>query len=200
MLIVKLFLVSCILIQKKTKQNKNDRYFGMGKNTKVMPQNAPLSIFFLGKGRESLCLKPYEKLSLQVHFLTCSPACTKLDKRQQCTSKLSKMYIFSCKFCNFPVTEGNEIRHLYSSYDPNKKAHPQHEFWEQQNYSSLWTKKSSKLDPERHKFWEHQNYSSLQTRKSSKSDPERHKFWEHQNYSSLWTRESSKSNPERHEF
>ena len=43
----------------------------MGKNTKVMPQNAPLSIFSLGKGREYLHLKPYEKLSVQVHFLTC---------------------------------------------------------------------------------------------------------------------------------
>ena len=43
----------------------------MGKNTKVMPQNAPLSIFSLGKGREYLRLKPYEKLSVQVCFLTC---------------------------------------------------------------------------------------------------------------------------------
>ena len=65
-LIVKVILV--ILIQKKKKQ---DLYFGMGKNTKVMPQNAPLSIFSLGKGREYLCLKPYEKLSAQVRFVTC---------------------------------------------------------------------------------------------------------------------------------
>ena len=32
--------------KKKKKKQKNDSYFGMGKNTKVMPQNAPLSIFF----------------------------------------------------------------------------------------------------------------------------------------------------------
>ena len=76
-LIVKVILV--ILIQKKTKKNKkikrkkkkNDPYFGMGKNINVMPQNAPLSIFSLQKGREYLHLKPYEKLSAQVHFLTC---------------------------------------------------------------------------------------------------------------------------------
>ena len=72
-LIVKVILV--ILIQKKKKKKKknqkNDPYFGMGKNTKVMPQNAPLSIFSLVKGREYLRLKPYEKLSVQVHFLTC---------------------------------------------------------------------------------------------------------------------------------
>ena len=91
-LIVKIFRVTCILIQKK----KNDPYFGMGKNTKVMPQNALLSIFFLGKGRESLCLKPYEKLSLQVHFLTFSPAHTKLDKVSMMHLKIAQnVYFFT---------------------------------------------------------------------------------------------------------
>ena len=164
-----------------------------------MPQNTPLSIFFLGKGRKSLCLKSYEAI-MQVHFLTCSPACTRLDKASTTHLKIAQNVYFSRKFCTFPVTEGNKIWHLYSSYNPNKKAHPQHEFQEQQNYSSLRTRESSKSDPERHEFWEQQNYSSLQTREPSKSDPERHEFWESQNYSSLWTRESSKPNPERHEF
>ena len=148
----------------------------MGKNTKVMPQNAPLSIFFLGKGRESLRLKPYEKLSLQVHFLTCPPTCTKLDKASMMHPKIAQNVYFSHEFHIFPVTKGNEIQHLYSSYDPNKKAHPQHEFRAQQNYSSLWTRESSKSDRERHKFWEPQNYSSLWTRESSKPNPERHEF------------------------
>ena len=148
----------------------------MGKNTKVMPQNAPLSIFFLGKGRESLRLKPYEKLSLQVRFLTCSPACTKLDKASTMHLKIAQNVYFSREFHTFAVTEGNEIRHIYSSYDPNKKAHPQHKFQAQQNYSSLRTRESSKLDPEQHKFWEPQNYSSLWTRESSKPNPERHEF------------------------
>ena len=68
----------------------------MGKNTKVMPQNAPLSIFFLGKGREPLHLKPYEKLSLQVHFLTCSPARTKLDKASMTHLKIAQnVYFFT---------------------------------------------------------------------------------------------------------
>ena len=148
----------------------------MGKNTKVVPQNAPLSIFFLGKGRESLCLKPYEKLSFQVRFLTCSPARIKLDKACTMHLKIAQDVYFSCEFHTFPVIEGNEIQHLYSSCNPNKKAHPQHEFQEQQNYSSIWTRKSSKLDPERHKFWEPQNYSSLWTRESSKPNLERHEF------------------------
>ena len=70
-LIVKVILV--ILIQKKTKKKnkknkKNDPYFGMGKNIKVIPQYALLSIFSLGKGREYLHLKPYEKLSAKCAF------------------------------------------------------------------------------------------------------------------------------------
>ena len=90
----KLYTYSKKKKQKKTK--KNDPYFGMGKNTKVMPQNAPLSIFFLGKGRESLRLKPYEKLSLQVHFLTCSPARTTLDKVPTTHLKIAQnVYFFT---------------------------------------------------------------------------------------------------------
>ena len=55
---------SCKLLyskKKKKKKKKNkDPYFGMGKNTKVMPQYL-LSIFSLGKGRESLRLKTLHK-------------------------------------------------------------------------------------------------------------------------------------------
>ena len=83
----------------------------MGKNTKVMPQNAPLSIFLLGKGRESLRLKPYEKLSIQVHFLTCIN-----DAPQNCPK-----CIFLHEFCTFPVTEGNEIWHLFQIMTPTRK-------------------------------------------------------------------------------
>ena len=50
---------SCKLLysKKKKKKKEKDPYFGMGKNTKVMPQKTPLSIFSLGKGRESLRLQ-----------------------------------------------------------------------------------------------------------------------------------------------
>ena len=92
----KLYTYSKKTKTKKKKTKKNDPYFGMGKNTKVMPQNAPLSIFFLGKGRESLRLKPYEKLSLQVRFLTCSPAHTKLDKASRTHLKIAQnVYFFT---------------------------------------------------------------------------------------------------------
>ena len=85
----------------KKKKKKNDPYFGMGKNTKIMPQNAPLFIFFLGKGRESLRLKPYEKLSVQVHFLTCSPACTKLEKASLTHLKIVQNVYFYVNFAPF---------------------------------------------------------------------------------------------------
>ena len=50
---------SCKLLysKKKKKKKEKDPYFGMGKNTKVMPQKTLLSIFSLGKGRESLRLQ-----------------------------------------------------------------------------------------------------------------------------------------------
>ena len=92
----------------------------MGKNIKILPQNALLSIFSLGKGREYLRLKPYEKLSVQVRFLTCSPACTKLEKVSTTHLKLPKMNIL-CKFCTFPVTEGNEIWHSFQIMTPTRK-------------------------------------------------------------------------------
>ena len=44
-----------------SKKKKKDPYFGMGKNTKVMPQMPRYLSFLLERG-ESLCLKPYEKL------------------------------------------------------------------------------------------------------------------------------------------
>ena len=52
---------SCKLLyskkKKKKKKKEKDPYFGMGENTKVMPQKTLLSIFSLGKGRESLRLQ-----------------------------------------------------------------------------------------------------------------------------------------------
>ena len=46
--LIVLLHVTCIFIQKKKK--KNDPYFGMGKNTKVMPQMPCYLSFLLGKG------------------------------------------------------------------------------------------------------------------------------------------------------
>ena len=98
------------------------------------------------------------------------------------------MYIFSREFRTFPVTEGNEIRHIYFQFmTPARKL----------NHN---TKFEHFLDAERHGFREHHNYSSPWARESPKSDPERHEFRERNNSSLPWARESPKSNPERHEF
>ena len=98
--------------KKKKKKKKNNPYFGMGKNTKVMPQYLAIYLFLLGKGGNPYVSKPYIKTKVQVHFLLC-PQHEKIQiqtKHGQRTSKLPKnKYIFLHKFCTFPVTEGNEI-------------------------------------------------------------------------------------------
>ena len=106
--------------KKKKKKQKNNPYFGIGKNTKVMPQNAPLSIFSLGKGREYLRLKPYEKLSVQVRFLTCSQHALIRKSVDDAPQNCPKMNILR-KFHTFPVTEGNEILHSFQIMTPTRK-------------------------------------------------------------------------------
>ena len=92
----------------------------MGKNTKVMPQNALLSIFSLGKGREYLRLKPYEKLSVQVRFLTCPQHALIRKSIDDAPQNCPKMNI-SCESCTFPVTEGNKIWHSFQITTQTRK-------------------------------------------------------------------------------
>ena len=71
--------------------------------------NTPLSIFSLGKGRESLHLKPYIKAKIVNCAFLPSPSTNELDKASNTHLKIAQnMYIF-CKFCTFPVTEGSAI-------------------------------------------------------------------------------------------
>ena len=116
----KVILVILIQKKKKKKKQKNDPYFGMGKNTKVMPQNALLSIFSLGKGREYLRLKPCEKLSVQVCFLTCPPHALIRKSVEDTPQNCPKMNI-SREFRTFPVTEGNKIWHSFQIRTPTRK-------------------------------------------------------------------------------
>ena len=45
------------------------------------------------------------------------PACNDLDKVSMMHLKIAQnMYIFSSKYCTFPVTEGNKIRHIYFQF------------------------------------------------------------------------------------
>ena len=45
--------------KKKKKKKEKDPYFGMGKNTKVMPQKPHYLSFLLGKGGNPYVSKPY---------------------------------------------------------------------------------------------------------------------------------------------
>ena len=78
--------------------------------------NTLLSIFSLGKGRESLRLKPYIKLITSA-LSNLPPACNDLDKAPMMHLKIAQnMYIFSREFCTFPITEEEEIRHIYFQF------------------------------------------------------------------------------------
>ena len=55
----------------------------------------------------------------------------------------NKLCIFLCKFCTFPVTEGNKIWHIYSSSRPQQESSPTTQNLNISGYA------------ERHEFWEH---------------------------------------------
>ena len=63
--------------------------------------NTPLSIFFLGKGRESLHLKPYIKVITSA-LSDLPPACNDLDKASTTHLKIAQnMSIFHANFAPF---------------------------------------------------------------------------------------------------
>ena len=109
---------SCYIIQKKKKKKKkekNDPYFGMGKNTKVMPQK--LCYLSFPWEREGILHLRLYKIQNLVRFLPCPAAHKIFFKSRHCVddvrqkkihSKLTKRFIF-CKFHTFPVTEGYAI-------------------------------------------------------------------------------------------
>ena len=72
-LIVKMTLV--IFIQKKKKKEKNDPYFGMGEKYQSYATKTLLSIFSLGKGRESLRLQTLHKKLSKSALSALPPAC-----------------------------------------------------------------------------------------------------------------------------
>ena len=85
--------ISCNIVQlfKKKKKKKNNPYYGMGKNAKVMPQMSHYLSFLLGKERESLRLKPYEKSIIASALCDLKPpTCTKLDKASTMRFKIAQ--------------------------------------------------------------------------------------------------------------
>ena len=116
--------------------------------------NTPLSIFSLGKGRESLRLKPYIKLITSV-LSDLSPACNDLDKASTMHLKIAQsMYIFSREFHTFLVTEGNKIWHIYFQFTTpaRKLTHTTkfEHFWMQKDTNFRNTIIIRHLGPENH--------------------------------------------------
>ena len=114
--------ISCNLYiyskKKKKKKKKKEKMTRTSVWVKIpnLCHNTPLSIFSLGKGRESLCLKPYIKLITSV-LSDLPPACNDLDKASMMHLKIAQnMYIFSHEFHTFPLTEGNKIQHIYFQF------------------------------------------------------------------------------------
>ena len=98
-------LVNCIFFKKKKKKKKkNDPYFGMGKNTKVMPQYPAIYLFLLGKGGNPYVSKTYIKSKVQVCFLPC-PQHKKIQIQTKHGRRMSKLpknkYIFPTNFAPF---------------------------------------------------------------------------------------------------
>ena len=99
--------------RKKKGKEKTTRTSVWVKKPKLC-HNTPLSIFSLGKGRESLRLKTLHKKKKKKKLITSAlsdlpPARNDLDKASMTHVKIAQnMYIFH-KFRTFPVTEGNEI-------------------------------------------------------------------------------------------
>ena len=125
----------------KTKKKKKDPYFGMGKNTKVMPQKTSLSIFSLGKGRKSLCLQTLQKkLSKKCAFCPapqhaktiliqtlCGRRMPKLTKIDQIKFTLPQLLHLSSnrRVCNLPLyfqftTPARELTHRMKFVRPRK--------------------------------------------------------------------------------
>ena len=94
--------------KKKKKKEKNDPYFGMGKNTKVMPQYH--AIYLFSWEREGILM------SQNLTKYKCA-FCPTLSMRRfrfrqnvdNARQNCPKYVHFAHEFCTFPVTEGNEI-------------------------------------------------------------------------------------------
>ena len=135
---------SCkLLYSKKKKKKGKDPYFGMGKNTKVMPQKTLLSIFSLGKGRESLRLQTLLK-KLSKSALSALPPARKKHFDSD-TVWVMHAKIDQNKF-TFP-----QISHLSS----NRRVRNLTLYFQFTTLARELTHRTKFEYPERHKFWQH---------------------------------------------
>ena len=142
---------SCKLLyskKKKKKKKKTDPYSGMGKKYQSYATKTPLSIFSLGKGRESLRLQTLHKLSksaLSALPLACiliqtlcgrrTPILTKIDQIKFTLPQLSHLSS-NRRVCNLPLyfqltTPARELTNR------TKFVHPERHEFRQCHVSSL---------------------------------------------------------------
>ena len=125
---------SCNLFYSK-KKKKKDSYFSMSKNTKVMPQHP--AIYLFSWEREGILTsqdltekkkKKKKKKKLSKSALSALPQHAKHSDSDNVWMMHAKIaqnkFIFFCKFCTFPVTEGYAIWHSISSSQPRQESSP----------------------------------------------------------------------------
>ena len=167
---------SCKLLysknKKKTKNKKKKTRISVWVKIPKLCHNTLLSIFSLGKGRESLCLKTLHK-KLSKSALSALPPARNIQIRTMCgrrMPKLPKISLLFREFCTFPVTEGYAIWHSNSSSQPWQESLPTERNLSMQkdtnfgNTIILWyfrPEKCQKSYPERHEFWERHDSSAL---------------------------------------
>ena len=121
-----IILVIVYLFKKKKKKKKKTHTLVWVKIPKLC-HNTPLSIFSLGKGRESLRLKTLHKKLITSVLSDLPPARNDLDKALMTHVKIAQnMYIFPQILHLSSNRRERNLAHLFPVYDPSKKAHPQH--------------------------------------------------------------------------
>ena len=131
----------------------------MGKNTKVMPQKTPLSIFSLGKGRESLCLQILHKKLSKSALSALPPSMQKHSDSDTVWTTHTK--IDQNKF-TFP-----QLLHLSS----NRRVCNLPLYFQFTTPARELTHRTKFVHPERHKFWKRHVSSLPEARETPKILP-----------------------------
>ena len=159
----------------------------MGKNTSYATKT-PLSIFSLGKGRESLHLQTLHKLSksalsalplacilIQTLCGRCMPKLTKIDQIKFTLPQLSHLSS-NRRVCNLLLyfqltTPARELTHRMKFVHPER-----HEFWQHHVSSLPEARETPKILPRKTRILETLCFFATLSQRIAKSNCERHKF------------------------
>ena len=136
-------------IKKKKKKKEKDPYFGMGKNTKVMPQKPCYLSFLLGKGGNPYVSKTLHKKLSKNAFSALPPSTQKHSDSDNVWTTHAK--IDQNKF-TFP-----QILHLSS----NRRVRNLPLYFQFTTPARELTHRMKFVYPERHEFWQCHNSSLL---------------------------------------